>query len=738
MCGVFAWLSPAQGPAHTADVRARMGRALHALRHRGPDGEGHAIQTGTSRLWHHPQGSAQALPSDAVSRVSGTVALGHTRLAIRGGTSGAQPLADTRRDVTVVVNGELYTTPDVLDGLRKRYAFDTTSDAEIALALYAMHGARFAAYLRGEFAIVLHDARRGRVFAVRDRFGIKPLVWTRVPAGGPGGGGVALASEAKALFAAGLRAPVLDLTTLWHACAHQYPPPTRSFFAHVWQVEPGCMLTFDVRAPAAPPVRWRYADAFQMQAEPAAAPIAARDTAALNTAALNTAAFNTGAHTADTHTAHLRSALTEAVTLRAAADVPIAVHLSGGLDSTLITALLRDALAAEGRPLPRAFAVAFEGPLYGEGKKAEAAAAALGVPLTTVPLGADALWDSLGDAVFFSEGLCINGQLPAKLALARAIRAAGFGVSLSGEGADELFWGYAHLHADAYAAGLRDTRGPAPAAQAGIMLAAPGAPRGLPTFLAAKAAFGARLFGADTARPTAHGPSPTAYDLAGPILDPDALAPHPGADPLAILLAGFDVPDALSLPARAAALWTTLTLGGYILRTLGDGTEMAASIEGRPPFLDDAVVAAAGRLTAAQKLAGPLEKHVLRTAFSDVLPDAVRAAPKHPFLAPPVLLSAHRRANARWRHTWPDALHRAGLPVNTAALRARLDLLASAPNAVCRAWEPPLMLLASAAALMTRFDMRATQHGPDCPAADATDLSLSHAAQPTGLQSGPV
>src|SRR5262249_53044701 len=137
----------------------------------------------------------------------------------------------------------------------------------------------------------------------------------------------------------------------------------------------------------------------------------------------------------------LREELDEAVRLRLRADVPVAFHLSGGLDSSTVVALASRHLA---RP-PTCFTDGFDAPGYDGRARAGEPAEPLGADWRPRPLPRAELCAALADAVWFSEGLAINGHLPAKYLLAREIRNAGSPVVLSGEGADEVLAGYAHL-----------------------------------------------------------------------------------------------------------------------------------------------------------------------------------------------------------------------------------------------------------------------------------------------------
>lgn len=595
-------------------------RALQAIARRGPDGEG---------TWR----------GDGVW-------LGHRRLAIMAPDDGAQPLASEDGRVHAVVNGEFYGFEAVRRDLEARgHRFATRTDSEILVHTYEDRGVDAIADLRGEFAFVLHDREANRLVAARDRFGVKPLVYAEHR------GGLVLASKPSALFALGVPA-AWDAQAFLHAMTHQYLPPDRTLFAGVRRVPPGHVLTC---APGGAPALRPYATPFP----------------------------TTPALEGPDAEAALEAALVAAVQDRLQADAPVALALSGGLDSALVAAI-----AARSRPITT-FGVDFDRPPYAEAAAARDVAAHIGADHHVVPVRAADLLDTLPEAVALTEGLAINGQLPAKLALARAIRAAGFEVVLTGEGADELFFGYPHLSLD-HAAEIGGAEGEAirqriaahHGASRGVMLPTDAAPLEpverrlgyVPAFVRAKAGFGARLVGLLDAEGQRR-----AQDSLPRLLDGLTVRPGPRA-------------------SRSADLWSQLCLAGYILETLGDGTEMAASIEGRPPFLDDRVAAVAARIPPADKIRPDLAKHALRRVARRWLPARIADRPKHPFLAPPVVSTPTARGIAR------DLLAPARLPfVDPSKLGAWLDGLPDTPEP--QKEDPVLFTLLTAALLARRFGL---------------------------------
>lgn len=559
MCGVVALFAREQAPGVEA-----LAAPLLALAARGPDGGG----TYRAR--------------------SGRALLGHTLLAIMAPSNGSQPVANEDQSIVAVVNGELYDYARTRSELASRgHRFRTDSDSELLVHLYEEQGTACVDRLRGEFAFILWDESKQQLIAGRDRFGIKPLLYSEHR------DGVWIASEAKALFAAGVAAR-WDRDALAHALSHQYLPPRRTLFRDVQQLPPGHLLI----CKAGSLTTERYWDLDF--------PIREQDVSEAEAVAT------------------IRESLDEAVRLRLRAKVPIAFHLSGGIDSAAIMAL---AARADDRPL-HAFCVGFQHEPYGEARLAQETATALGAQLHVVELSQEALLDALPDAVRAGEGLCINGQLPAKLLLARAIRGAGFKVALSGEGADEALLGYAHLahdHGSTPDASARLAQ--LDRAQRGVMLPSGAAPDlavvreqlgFVPTFMQAKAGIGRSLLSLLRAE---HDPAHV-HDAA-----------------LQRLFGELDLAGQLrgrSKVVQSAYLWTRLALANYILRTLGDGTEMAVGLEGRTPFLDHVFFARARDLPVPLKLRGVVQKHVLREAMRGLLPPDVITRRKHPFLAPPI------------------------------------------------------------------------------------------------------
>ncbi len=615
MCGLAAFLALMPGARARGDA---MQRAMDGLASRGPDQAGQ---------W---------------SSSDGAVALGHRRLAILDLAGGRQPLASEDGQVVAIVNGELYGFEALRAELLPRHRFATETDSEVLVHLYEEHGVEALQHLRGEYAFVLWDARKKRLFAARDRFGVKPLCWARHE------GMLLIASQAKALFAAGVPAR-WNLRAVAQAARLQYPLPEDTLFDGIHALPPGCMLLAeagDVRVE-------RYWDLDYPRAE------------------------DVRAIAPDDAIAEVRRRLDDAVRVRLRADVPVAFHLSGGVDSCAVLASAAPHLSAPAT----AYTVRFREQGYDELALAETMAAHVGARLRVLEVGASDVIAHLPAMVAAGEGLTINGHGVAKYLLNRTMREEGFRVALTGEGADEVFAGYAHLRSDL---GVLAAPNPASAglmlpAGEGLSLESVRARLGfVPTWLAAKATLGRRMR------------ELLAADFAGYAEETDAGCTLLDAVDLGQLTGRGRVEQSLYL-------WSKTALDGYILRTLGDGMEMAHGIEGRLPFLDHPLFELVRSLPTHLKIHESTEKYVLRQAVRDRLPAAIAAREKHPFLAPPIAARAPEFLRSVFA-TAPPFLDRARLQ----ALVTRLPSLSRTEQV---ATEPALFLALSFCLLHTQFRM---------------------------------
>ncbi len=532
------------------------------------------------------------------------MAIGHRRLAVMGVSNGRQPLVSPDGNVVVACNGELYGYRQLQRELDGDYAFQTGSDSEVLIPLYQRYGiAGMMPQLVGEFAFVLYDRRERTLYAVRDRFGIKPLCWYHDAEK------TIVASKAKAVMACGVKAQ-WDRLSLLQSLSMHYQPTDRTLFAGIHQVPPGCMLV--CKEGAAPKVV-RYWDVNYPE-DTTYAPVSAQDE--------------------QRYVTELHDLLYDSVRTRLVSDVPVCCHLSGGIDSSTVAGMMQQLMGPEST---HCFSIVFPGTdtEYDEDALATETVEHIGGTLHRVRVSQRQILDHLSDAVYHSEGLAVNGHLSCKYLLNKAIREAGFKVALTGEGADECLAGYPHLRKDILSSlsgpqreelthRLYDTNlsitGTEIAVGSTLDCSALQQRMGfVPSFLSAKASIGYRMYG---------------------LLTADVLEECRTHDFFGELMASCDVEGQLRgrHPVNQSLyLWMKLTLCNYILGTLGDGCEMASSIEGRLPFLDHRLFEYAARLPMQMKIRDYTnEKYVLKQAARPYITDRVYHRQKHPFQSPPL------------------------------------------------------------------------------------------------------
>ena len=578
MCGIVAIFSPQAPIAH-----GTIERATNSLRHRGPDGQ---------RCW---------IAADR------HVALGHARLSIIDLATGDQPIANEEETLRIAVNGEFYGYELIQKELeRSGHRLRTRSDSEIALHLYEQSGVHCLQKLRGEFAVVLWDSVNRTLFAVRDRFGIKPLFYALHE------GKVYLASEVKALFAAGVPARWDPESIYSYGGLDRHQAST--LYEGIFQIPPGhyMLVTGDnVRVE-------KYWDFNYPKAGDASSP-------------------RTDAEYAE----EFRQTLDEAVRIRLRADVPVGCYLSGGIDSCAILGL-----AARHQRTPiRAFTLTFDRPEYNEGEVAKEMAAKAGAEYFPVPIRQDELADGFSDAVAQSETICVNAHGVAKYLLSRSVRDAGYKVVLTGEGSDEILAGYMHFRRDvAPRSGNGIDRNAAPMLARQLEDCKSGSACGLTADRRARLQDGVKqhLGFVPAWMETAFALSEKVHA----VLAGDYVRTMEVRDGLQTIFSSIDVPNQLAgrVPLHQSLyLWSKTRLPNYLLTLLGDRMEMAHSVEGRVPFLDHHFVEMMRSQPVTQKIRGVTQKYVLRESLRNVVTETVYRKHKHPFLSPPVVLDPRGR-----------------------------------------------------------------------------------------------
>lgn len=351
--------------------------------------------------------------------IDGHVALGHRRLAVIDIEGGKQPMALAEAKVAITYSGEAYNYRELRAELVARgHVFRTESDTEVVLHAYLEWGREVVDHLNGMYAFAVWDGRIEELILIRDRFGVKPLYYQVTPEG------VLFGSEPKAILASGLVETVVDLDGMREIFANVKTPGT-TYFKGMREVKPGHLLR--VRAEGVTEHRYW--------------------------------ALESGEHADDlpTTVATVRELLEDVVSRQVISDVPLCSLLSGGLDSSAITALTQRALLARGADPVRSFSVDFEG--LAENFKADhlrstadtpyvrALAEHAGTNHTDILLRTADLMDPANrTAAMVARDAPPSGDIDISMYLLfKAIREHST-VALSGEAADEVFGGYSWFH----------------------------------------------------------------------------------------------------------------------------------------------------------------------------------------------------------------------------------------------------------------------------------------------------
>jgi asparagine synthase (glutamine-hydrolysing) len=327
--------------------------------------------------------------------------LGHTRLSIIDLSSGAQPMTDASGRYRITFNGEIYNYKELREELLKLgYRFNTQSDTEVIIAAYAHWGAGCLDRFRGMFAFAIWDTRPKRLFAARDLFGEKPFYFGVTPAGS-----LLFASEIKAIIATGLFTPRLSLEGVDAFLAFGYSPPHRTIYENVQTLPPGHYLEWNGR-------KTRVVRYWQPR-------------------------FDTHPIGIEEAAERLRELLQQAVRRQMVADVPIGAFLSGGHDSSSIVALMERETS---QPV-KTFSVGF-GKHINELPYARLVADMYRTEHHEIDLGAPPVGQLLERmAAVYDEPFRDPSHIPTYLISQYARQ--NVKVVLTGDGADELFGGYA-------------------------------------------------------------------------------------------------------------------------------------------------------------------------------------------------------------------------------------------------------------------------------------------------------
>ncbi|MBL9125286.1 MAG: asparagine synthase (glutamine-hydrolyzing) [Planctomycetaceae bacterium] len=571
MCGITGAVWTSAASAIEPEVLARM---TDVLTHRGPDGRG--VYTSCVQQLSPATGSVR-------------VALGHRRLSIIDRVGGAQPLANEDETVWIVFNGEIYNFQELRHRLEGAgHTFRGHSDTEVLVHLYEDEGLDFLRHLNGMFALAIWDEKRRQLVLARDRLGKKPLIYRREP------DRLLFASELKSLLQVPGLPRDIDPAALDSYLTYQYVPHPQMIFrgyhklppAHyaVWrdgQLQVGCYWQPDFRREVARPRR--------------------------------------------EYLAELQELLTSAVELRLQSDVPLGAFLSGGIDSSIVVALMQKLR----REPVKTFSIGFPVAEYDETHYAREVARHIGTDhheFQVEPDGVEVL-DRL--VWYYDEPFADSSAIPTYYV--SQLTRAQVTVALTGDGGDELFAGYARYRA-AQIGGWFDRL---PSAVRNVIAAEvwqkiPNNPERRTLLRRYK-----RLIGA-----LRQSPERRYLEWVGifgeasraELYHEDFLS-RLDRDPGEFLFAAFARAQGRDAVTRAS-LADLVTYLPCDLLTKVDIASMAHGLECRQPFLDYRVVELAAAMPIELKLRGARGKRILIEAFGELLPPAILRRRKMGFGVP--------------------------------------------------------------------------------------------------------
>jgi asparagine synthase (glutamine-hydrolysing) len=549
----------------------QLGRMIATLHHRGPDASG--------------------------IHISGAAGLAHARLSIIDLQSGGQPMSSVDGRFWITFNGEIFNYVELTEELKsKGHRFATRSDTEVILEAYREYGEECVTHFNGQWAFAIWDTTQRKLFLSRDRLGVRPLFYTQTS------NCFLFASEIKALLACPDVPAEMDLRGLDQIFTFWATLPPRTSFKNILQLPPGNSLTIEDK-------RIRIKPYWSLSYTPDE---------------------KLGYQDEDRLAEELLGLLQDATRIRLRSDVPIGAYLSGGIDSTVTTALVKKLVGDR----LRSFSIGFEDTEFDESAFQQEASSFLGTQHTSVYCSGGDIAEAFPQVIWHTEHPVIRTAPAPMFLLSKLVRDSGFKVVLTGEGADEVLGGYDIFKE----AKIRRFWGQNLDSKWRPLLLKRLYPymqdmqRQPPEYL--KHFF--RVGAEDLASPFfSHLPRWELTAKLKSLFSMDVRAELRGYDALGELEQALPAEfHRWSHFSQGEYLEAKYLLPGYILSSQSDRMAMAHSVEGRFPFLDYRVFEFASKLPASLKMKVLNQKYLLKKAFAGLIPDSITRRPKQPYRAP--------------------------------------------------------------------------------------------------------
>jgi len=534
-------------------------------------------------------------PDAAGFHLSGSVGLAHARLSIIDVGGGHQPMHNEDKTVWITFNGEIFNYVELREDLiRKGHRFQTQSDTEVIVHLYEEKGEECVHDLNGQWAFAIWDSRRERLFLSRDRLGVRPLFYAQTPEG------FVFGSEIKSLLVVPSVPRAIDRQALDELFTFWVTLPPRTIFEGVSELPPGHSIILE------------HGD---LQIKP-----------------YWTLDYNPSKGLMQEEEARegLLELLLDAVRIRLRADVPVGAYLSGGLDSTVIAALVKKL----GTTHLKTFSIAFEDKEFDESSFQSEASQFLRTDHQGVLCSSQDIGRVFPAVIWHTEKPVLRTAPAPLFLLSKLVREQGYKVVLTGEGSDEILGGYDIFKE----AKIRRFWAKYPDSKFRPMLLRRLYPY-MKNIQSQSDAYLRAFFHVrkeDVESPFfSHLPR---WDMTSKLkvfyskATADSLKSCDAMQTIEGLLPSrYGQWDHFS---QSQYLEAAHLLPGYILSSQGDRMAMAHSIEGRFPFLDYRVVEFASRLSPQLKMKVLNEKYLLKAAIGDMIPRSIRNRHKQPYRAP--------------------------------------------------------------------------------------------------------
>ena len=516
-------------------------------------------------------------PDDAGYFNDGAVSMGFRRLKIIDLDGGRQPMFNEDGNLSLVFNGEIYNYRELRkELLQKGHRLKSESDTEVILHLYEEEGEDCVNRLRGMFSFCLYDRRYNRLFGARDRFGIKPLYYLETP------DFFALASEAKALWSLPAYRREVNVGAIPHYLTFQYVPEPQTMFSGIYKIPPAHNFSYNGSI--------------------------------LKMSRYWRARFLPAPKTFGELLEETRAVMEESVKLHTQTDVPWGAFLSGGVDSSIIVALLR-----EMGPVST-FSVGYEENGYSELNEAKETARYLETNHHEYLINPREFWEHLPSLVWHMDDPVADPSALSLYFVARLARE-NITVTLSGEGADEVFGGYGIYREPASLRPLTSLPSPLRfAVEAGAEL--------MPDYLPGKNYI---QRGSTPMRQRFMGNARIfkEHEKEELLKLKQNFPPTVVTDPLYDLAERLNYDEVATMQHIDLHTWM---LGDILVKA--DKMTMANSLELRVPFLDHRVFEMAATIPTKYKISQNMTKYILRQAFKDLLPEKAVNRPKKGFPVP--------------------------------------------------------------------------------------------------------